>query len=123
MTRCDVLIVGGGPAGSSCAWALCQAGFNVLILDRKIFPRDKPCAGWITPPVLEMLEIDPNEYGEGRVLGPITAFCTSLMGRPEVMTDFNQPISYGIRRCEFDQYLLDRTGARLRLGEPLKSLV
>jgi flavin-dependent dehydrogenase len=47
--RCDVLIVGGGPAGSVCARQLGDAGFDVVVLDKKTFPRDKFCAGWITP--------------------------------------------------------------------------
>ncbi|MGH8709796.1 MAG: FAD-dependent oxidoreductase, partial [Burkholderiales bacterium] len=46
---CDVLIVGGGPAGSTCAWQLVRASFDVLVLDKHTFPRDKVCAGWITP--------------------------------------------------------------------------
>ena len=49
MDACDVLIVGGGPAGSSCAWGLRSAGLDVAILDRQTFPRDKICGGWITP--------------------------------------------------------------------------
>ena len=123
MLSCDVLIVGGGPAGSSCAWRLVKAGLDVLVLDRKAFPRDKPCAGWITPAVLHELHIDPDEYRQqGRVLEPITAFCTSLMGGAEVETDYARPISFGVRRCEFDHYLLQRSGARLRLAEPLKTL-
>ena len=51
MERCDVLVVGGGPAGSSCARALHDAGLDVIVLDRAVFPRDKVCAGWITPQV------------------------------------------------------------------------
>ena len=123
MLRCDVLIVGGGPAGSSCAWRLVKAGLDVLVLDRKAFPRDKPCAGWITPAVLHELHIDQDEYRQqGRVLEPITAFCTSLMGGAEVETDYARPISFGVRRCEFDHYLLRRSEACLRLAEPLKTL-
>ncbi len=122
MQECDVLIVGGGPAGSSCAWRLARGGLDVLVLDRKVFPRDKPCAGWITPAVFQELHIDPADYARGRVLEPIHAFCTGLMGEVEVETDYGRAISYGVRRCEFDHYLLGRCGARLRLGEPLKSL-
>jgi len=122
MERCDVLIVGGGPAGSSCAWRLAGSGLDVLVLDRKGFPRDKPCAGWVTPPLVEELKLDLEEYGRGRVLEPITGFTVSLMGGPERTTDHGRPISYAIRRCEFDDYLLRRSGARLRLGEPVKSL-
>lgn len=122
MTRCDVLIVGGGPAGSACAWGLRGSGLDVRILDKKTFPRDKTCAGWITTAVVDLLEIDLQDYRQGRVLEPITAFCIGLMGGPEVETHYDKAISYGIRRCEFDHYLLERSGARLEMGKPLKSL-
>ena len=126
MDRCDALVVGGGPAGSSSAWRLRRAGLDVVVLDKARFPRDKACAGWITPPVLDVLEIDPGDYGEGRTLQPITGFRTSRLGRdgagPEVETRFPEPVSYGIRRCEFDRYLLERSGARLELGGPLATL-
>jgi menaquinone-9 beta-reductase len=39
-----------------------------------------------------------------------------------VETRYPNTVSFGIRRCEFDDYLLQRSGARLRLGETLKSL-
>ena len=55
MESCEVLIVGGGPAGSSCARRLCDAGIDAMILDKAMFPRDKVCGGWITPQVLEAL--------------------------------------------------------------------
>jgi geranylgeranyl reductase family protein len=112
MERCDVLIVGGGPAGSSCAWGLREAGLDVLVVDRKTFPRDKVCAGWITPQVVESLGIDLDAYRRSRVCQPITGFRTGMIGGREVANEYKRPVSYGIRRCEFDQYLLDRTAVR-----------
>jgi flavin-dependent dehydrogenase len=44
------------------------------------------------------------------------------MGGPEVETRYDKAISYGIRRCEFDHYLLQRSDARLQLGQHLKSM-
>jgi len=120
--RCDVLVVGGGPAGSTCAWALRRAGADVILLDRAVFPRDKPCAGWITPPVVEALELDEEDYRRGRVFQPITEFVTGVMGGREIRTRYDSPVSYAIRRCEFDRYLLERCGARVRQGAPLRSL-
>jgi flavin-dependent dehydrogenase len=109
MERCDVLIVGGGPAGSSCAWKLAGSGLGVLIMDRKKFPRDKPCAGWITPALIDSLELDLKDYAaDGRILQPITKFVVGLIGGPEVEANYDRPISYGIRRFEFDHYLLGR---------------
>jgi menaquinone-9 beta-reductase len=120
--RCDVLIVGGGPAGSSCARVLHAAGLDVLVLDKSRFPRDKVCAGWITPPVLDELWIDRADYAQERVLQPITGFRLGLIGAAPLDNDYGRVVSYGIRRCEFDQYLLQRSGARLSLGEALHSI-
>jgi flavin-dependent dehydrogenase len=122
MAQCDVLIVGGGPAGSSCAWRLRNSGLKVAILDRRRFPRDKVCGGWITPAVLGEMAIDPAHYACGRVLQPITGFRTSCIGGPPVETQYGRPISYGIRRYEFDDYLLRRSGATLYEGVTLKQL-
>lgn len=122
MESCEVLIVGGGPAGSTCAAELVAAGLDVLLLDRDVFPRAKPCAGWITPAVLEALAIAPAEYGAGRILQAISGFRTSMMGKPEVVTRYDEIVSYGIRRAEFDHYLLERSGVRRRLGEGVGSL-
>src|SRR6266550_3710681 len=122
MESFDAVIVGGGPAGSTCAWQLRRAGLQVCVLDRAVFPRDKVCAGWITPPVVELLELNVDEYRQGRVFQPITAFRTGLIGQTAAETHYAEPVSFGIRRCEFDHYLLERSGARLRCGEPLTDL-
>jgi flavin-dependent dehydrogenase len=123
MDSCDALIVGGGPAGSSCAWRLVQAGLDVLVVDAAVFPRDKVCAGWITPPVLSALDLDTEDYRQGRTLQPITAFRVGLItGRRDVHTKYGHPVSYGIRRCEFDHYLLRRSGARLQAGTRVTSV-
>ncbi|MEJ7811252.1 MAG: NAD(P)/FAD-dependent oxidoreductase, partial [Gemmatimonadaceae bacterium] len=51
----DVIVVGGGPAGSSTAWALALAGVNVCLLDRARFPRDKPCSEYMSPEASRVL--------------------------------------------------------------------
>src|SRR6266550_4343844 len=56
----DVAIVGGGPAGSTCAAFCAGAGLRTLILEREKFPREKVCGDCINPacwPVLEKLEL------------------------------------------------------------------
>ncbi|HXI38956.1 MAG TPA: NAD(P)/FAD-dependent oxidoreductase [Bryobacteraceae bacterium] len=122
MDQCDVLIVGGGPAGSSCAWKLRDSGLKVAILDKQRFPRDKVCGGWITPAVLDELAIGPTEYARGRILQPVTGFRISCIGGQVVETQYGRPISYGIRRYEFDEYLLKRSGVKLYEGVTLKRL-
>jgi len=66
MDSCDVLVVGGGPAGSTCAGRLVRAGLDVVVIDKSSFPRDKVCAGWITPEVVRLLELDLPAYAKGR---------------------------------------------------------
>jgi len=122
MENCDVLIVGGGPAGSSCARQLHRHGMDVMVMDKASFPRDKVCAGWITPAVLQALQLDTEDYARQNVLQPITAFRTGLIDGGDVETRYSTTVSYGIRRSELDDYLLQRSGARLRPGQPLKSL-
>lgn len=119
---CDVLIVGGGPAGSTCARTLTRAGLDVLIMDKSSFPRDKVCAGWITPQVVEELDLDVDDYRQGRILQPIDSFITGMGEQANASVSYGKIVSYGIRRCEFDHYLLERSGARLRLGEAWKSM-
>ena len=117
MDSCDVLIVGAGPAGSSCAWGLRRAGLDVLILDRCIFPRNKVCGGWITPAVLEELQVSPAEYSQEPRLPADYGISNQPHGRQaRVETDYGKPISYGIRRIEFDEFLLARCGARISAG-------
>jgi flavin-dependent dehydrogenase len=60
METFDVAIVGGGPAGSSCAAFCALAGLRTLVLERENFPREKVCGDCLNPscwPVLERLGV------------------------------------------------------------------
>ena len=54
-SNAEVVIVGGGPAGSSLGFALARAGIDVLLLDRARFPRPKPCAEYLSPQASRVL--------------------------------------------------------------------
>jgi len=103
----DVVIVGGGPAGSTCAWKLGQAGVEVLILDRASFPRIKLCAGWITPEVVADLELDIESYPYSFMSFDKLHFHVKRFNLAK------KTIQYSIRRYEFDDFLLRRSGARV----------
>lgn len=105
MQTCDVLIVGGGPAGSSAARVLKRAGADVLVLDKEQFPRLKLCAGWITPEVVRDLEIDISTYPH--------RFLTFERLHVHVKGLYVKVpcVQHSIRRVEFDAWLLERSGA------------
>ena len=50
-----VIVVGGGPAGSSTAYFLAKAGIEVTLLDRARFPRDKVCSEYLSPQASRIL--------------------------------------------------------------------
>jgi menaquinone-9 beta-reductase len=122
MQSCEVAIIGAGPAGSTCARVLSERGLSVLLLDRDQFPREKPCAGWITPAVLQTLKIDPELYRKERLLQEIREFSTGVMYGSELTSAYGETVSYAIRRSEFDHFLLLQASAPTLLGEPVASL-
>ena len=123
MVRCDALVIGGGPAGSTCARSLRLAGWDVVVVDRARFPRDKVCAGWLTPGVFSLLDLDPAEYrASGRTLEEITAFRTSVIGQRSIETAYPHAVSYSARRCEFDEFLLRRSGATVFENTPVHTI-
>jgi geranylgeranyl reductase family protein len=55
-THCDVLVVGAGPSGSSCAYWLAKEGYDVVLVERKAFPREKTCGDGLTPRSVRQLQ-------------------------------------------------------------------
>ncbi len=116
MIERDVIIVGGGPAGSTCAWKLKEAGHDPLILDREEFPRLKLCAGWVTKKAMRQLQLKPADYPH------------SFLTYPEIHAHFKglhvkiPGKQHSIRRYEFDEFLLKRSGAEVQRHE-VKSIV
>ncbi|MDQ1395526.1 MAG: menaquinone-9 beta-reductase, partial [Acidimicrobiaceae bacterium] len=56
MTRYDVVVVGGGPSGATAAYWLAEAGHDVLLLEKKRYPREKTCGDGLTPRSVRQLE-------------------------------------------------------------------
>jgi menaquinone-9 beta-reductase len=107
MRSCEVLIVGGGPAGSTAAWHLKRAGADVLLLDRERFPRTKLCAGWITPEVVRELAIELNSYPHRLLTFPRLRVHAGRLHVPVAC------VQHSIRRFEFDGWLLERSGVEV----------
>jgi len=85
---------------------LVRAGLRVAVIDRRRFPRVKPCGGWISAPVWDVLELSRREYPGG--VWPWRRCHVRYRGRDHSIGargDF-------IRRVELDDFLLRRSGAQ-----------
>ncbi len=69
MSRFDVLVVGGGPAGSVTALVLARAGVKVALVDKSAFPRDKACGDVVGPRGLQVLSDLGLAPPAGRAIG------------------------------------------------------
>jgi geranylgeranyl reductase family protein len=122
-TSADVLVVGAGPAGSAAAYALAQAGLDVLLLEKTEFPREKVCGDGLTPRAVKSLVdmgIDTsaaNGFIRNRGLRIIGGGMRLELPWPELAT---YP-DYGLvrPRLDFDDLLAtqaQKAGARLQTG-------
>ena len=108
----DVAIVGGGPAGSSCAAFCAQAGLRTLLLEREKFPREKVCGDCLNPscwPVLRRLELERRvrelPHGNLRVVEFIGT------NRQSISIHLPEDAEIAVKRSLFDQLLLSRARA------------
>ena len=72
MARRDVLVIGGGPSGAACAHWLADAGHDVILVEKKRFPREKTCGDGLTPRSVKQLEdmgLGPQLVGHHRFDG------------------------------------------------------
>ncbi len=77
--RCDVAVIGAGPAGSAAAWQLARRGLDVVLVDQQVFPRDKVCGDGLIPDahaalrrmgVLDEVMAQARRVGHVRCTGP-----------------------------------------------------
>jgi menaquinone-9 beta-reductase len=107
----DVAIVGGGPAGSSCAGFCAAAGLHAILIEREKFPREKVCGDCLNPecwPILRRLEIDGRVRAAPHAALDWVEF-VSLRDhhvRLDLPCDENGEIA--VKRSVFDSIVLDR---------------
>lgn len=112
----EVIVVGGGPAGSTLAAALAEAGREVLLLDKARFPRHKPCSDYVNPAGAELLAEmgvldEALRLGARRMEGMIVhapngAAFTAHYARAEPGR-----AALGLSRYQLDRLLLERARA------------
>jgi geranylgeranyl reductase family protein len=96
----DVTVVGAGPAGSTAAKFLSEKGFNTLLMDKKKFPRDKPCGGGLPLRVLRQFPYVANDEIIEAYSSSGTVFSPSL--NYSIQIKKNRPIISTTLRKKFD---------------------
>jgi geranylgeranyl reductase family protein len=102
--RYDVVIVGAGPAGAVLAYLLAKAGAEVLLLEKKVFPRYKPCGGGLTKRALDSLPFEVDEVIEERA-HTVKAFIENECAF-EIYAQ--QPVISMVMRDRFDHFLVKK---------------
>jgi menaquinone-9 beta-reductase len=119
---CDVLVVGCGPSGAAAAYWLAESGHDVIVLEKKHFPREKTCGDGLTPRAVRQLEemgladeLSTHHRFEGlRAL----AFGRELHLAWPDHPDFGR-LGYVVTRAELDALVArraEKAGARLLEG-------
>jgi geranylgeranyl reductase family protein len=104
----DVIIVGGGPSGSTAGFLLKKAGFKVLIIDKKEFPRDKLCGGLVTQKSINFLN---DIFGENFTSSVVEDIKNSveIYFKNKLISSFSTNVPfYLVDRKKFDFYILKR---------------
>lgn len=131
MTIHDVIVVGGGPAGSSVATFLAQHGMSVLLLERAEFPRDKVCGDGLTPQALVWLDIlGCTEEVLSQASSCLTTTDLFIDGEHALTARFPQHTGYPafgtcLERRKLDLILVTNAvsnGAQLRTGHLVRNL-
>jgi geranylgeranyl reductase family protein len=117
----DVVIVGAGPAGAVLAYLLAKAGAEVLLVEKKVFPRYKACGGGLTKRALDSLPFEVDEVIEERV-HTVKAFI-----KDECAFELNvqQPVISMVMRDRFDDFLVKKSleaGVHFQEGAAFKGL-
>lgn len=124
MHHYDIIIAGAGPAGSAAAVYLSRAGFSVLLLEKKMFPRETVCGEFFSPESLDVLgELELKNSYFTLEPNPIDTFAVSAVKS----LPHRFPLgftAYGLRRGVFDDMLVQsarRSGSTVLMPAELKS--
>ncbi len=120
----DIVVVGGGPAGSAAAYTAARLGLTVCIIDRSTFPREKLCGGLVTPRAEAVFQRVFGRPLDNRLI--FSSDQVSFFSNNRLLATQNGYCHlHFVMRREFDTYLLSlaqEAGASLLLGNPVSSV-
>ncbi|NIR42765.1 MAG: FAD-dependent oxidoreductase [Gemmatimonadetes bacterium] len=125
----DVIVVGGGPAGSAVALRLARGGHDVMVLERAAFPRDKPCGDCVNPGAVAELEALglASELAERLEPQGLKGWSIEAPNGRRFRAEFGVgETGWAVRRRDFDAALLaeaELAGARVSHGARVFGLV
>src|SRR6266516_1423295 len=128
METFDVAIVGGGPAGSSCAAFCALAGLHTLVLERENFPREKVCGDCLNPSCWSVLErLGLQQQIRNLPHSKLDSVAFIAIDGHEVVVDLPtaDDCELSVKRSLFDDLLLKRArelGAHVREGTTVTAL-
>ncbi len=114
--RYTAIVIGAGPAGSTAARSLAQTDFPVLLIEKEVMPRIKPCGGALTHRALSLL---PRGFEAQIKESPKQWTFQGAHGSP-VTLERNEPYCHIVERRYFDQFLAtasEAAGAQVHDGE------
>jgi geranylgeranyl reductase family protein len=126
----DVIIIGGGPGGSTAGYLLCKSGLDVLIIDKEKFPRPKLCGGLVSLKTLDLLyqifgETPSSLYKKG-IFNYITQHHEINYKFQRYITKNKSPIPFFYTdRTIYDNFLFEKAkeaGAKVLEGENIKKV-
>jgi geranylgeranyl reductase family protein len=117
----QVIVIGAGPAGATLAFELANRGIRTLVLERKILPRYKCCAGGLTVKAAQLLGIDIDNLIEDVIYRAMVTF----RGNNPFYGSSAVPFMYTVRRETFDHALVQRAqeaGAEVLQGVAARAI-
>ncbi len=112
----DIIVVGGGPGGSTAARFCAKAGLKTLLIEKEQLPRYKPCGGCLSTKTVHLLGFDISPVIENTIYGAKFTYCS----KDPFFIEPKEPIASLVMRDRFDQFLINKAlekGATILEGE------